>query len=743
MSSSQDLNDPSKTCIYLPAREDDDDASSDFATSSQDLPNGYELRLEAYRIAWQKCLTRVQDIVHALHAPIVATITEDIRSAYSQTSILPGLPYPELPVIAVSAPGGANSVIADVVDALEGADKPAATPSRCKGKGKEVAHDGDMSEHSHGESVVAHVHPGDCPNVMTAMKAIITSFVEKSTDSDTGGKYPEPVKRKASTSLMNYDVNLLRAWYSALIVLRDEPPLLVVFLHDFEKVDPSVMHDVFYIFSQQIPSLHVVFVLVMSTPSPTAYMQSAFQRSCLALLRLRVHTFPSGRATVEEVVQRTFFDPEFQPSIMLGPGVLDFLADFCIRHTPLLDAAISIIQIALLKHFEEPLTILVHDSAVGQVHRGRKHVLQQKESFGFLDSLLTQLWNQDGADDDASESALWKDTSVDNLVQQIDKAREEFHHKAQQMRVAYQAFSCVRRALTSQGIKFGVPNTRDETALEFMSRFVRGRITRDVNHLTLTVKKLSNRQLEAVLSQLYAFFYNLSSSLRRQETQSREFITQIRSNLQGEQDGVDREAASSVGEWLKTYIVDRALRLDEGFLWQIWSTGSTPFPSEASTFICFTSLINALLHPDEVVREYATLSLEDTEEPDQDPRTPEIWELPDTSILFRRYMDAGKMVNVYDWYESFALELDRQRQEDAHNASTSGSGAKGKQKKQKQKQKRKADPEKLSEEEQEKWEIETHARFIRALHELDFMGFIKHTGRKADHVIRTVYDIPD
>jgi len=42
----------------------------------------------------------------------------------------------------------------------------------------------------------------------------------------------------------------------------------------------------------------------------------------------------------------------------------------------------------------------------------------------------------------------------------------------------------------------------------------------------------------------------------------------------------------------------------------------------------------------------------------------------------------------------------------------------------------------------ENWRLEVQARFIRALHELDYVGFIKHTGRKRDHVLRTVLDAP-
>lgn len=132
-------------------------------------------------------------------------------------------------------------------------------------------------------------------------------------------------------------------------------------------------------------------------------------------------------------------------------------------------------------------------------------------------------------------------------------------------------------------------------------------------------------------------------------------------------------------------------------------------------------------------------------DPDPDHQH-ELWELPDISILFRRYMEAGKRINVFDWYESFALALETQRQrlrkrelQSQRTRSRKGKG-KGKQRA------NHSDEEEIgfdSKEDEEKWNVQVQARFISALHELDFMGFIKHTNRKADHVMRTVYDIPN
>lgn len=121
-------------------------------------------------------------------------------------------------------------------------------------------------------------------------------------------------------------------------------------------------------------------------------------------------------------------------------------------------------------------------------------------------------------------------------------------------------------------------------------------------------------------------------------------------------------------------------------------------------------------------------------------------ELPDTSILFRRYMEAGKMINVYDLFESFASVLDSQKEhfgkEEAQNVLQTPKQTNRKGKQRATAEEELAD-EVLSEDEEERWHLEVHARFIRALHELDYMGFVKHTGRKADHILRTIYDIMD
>lgn len=168
----------------------------------------------------------------------------------------------------------------------------------------------------------------------------------------------------------------------------------------------------------------------------------------------------------------------------------------------------------------------------------------------------------------------------------------------------------------------------------------------------------------------------------------------------------------------------------------------------------------------------------------------------DTCVLFQRYLESGRMLNVYDWFESFSSELTAQRNRSRRQAREeerkAQKGTPGRVRNARRAQKgrkrtlrgnvpssptkrgrgrgaradaatkrkldvadsssesepasdgeNKSESDEEDEESKELWKTEVHARFIRAVQELDFMGFIKHTRRKADHVHKTVYDVPE
>jgi len=107
-------------------------------------------------------------------------------------------------------------------------------------------------------------------------------------------------------------------------------------------------------------------------------------------------------------------------------------------------------------------------------------------------------------------------------------------------------------------------------------------------------------------------------------------------------------------------------------------------------------------------------------------KTKELHRLFDTSILFQRYLDGARVINVYDWYVAFKMGLDAQRAE-----RVKGKGKVGEV----------VDDGDDDDDGEEAWQREVQARFWRALHELDYLGFVQHTKRKAEHVVRTVLDV--
>lgn len=85
-------------------------------------------------------------------------------------------------------------------------------------EGKTAIYGGENSN-----CVLAHIYPGDIPNITTGMRSIIAGLIE-SQEVDSGewngiilfqSLNFAVVKRKSVTSLATYDIKYLIAWYKA------------------------------------------------------------------------------------------------------------------------------------------------------------------------------------------------------------------------------------------------------------------------------------------------------------------------------------------------------------------------------------------------------------------------------------------------------------------------------------------------------------------------------------------------
>lgn len=190
-------------------------------------------------------------------------------------------------------------------------------------------------------------------------------------------------------------------------------------------------------------------------------------------------------------------------------------------------------------------------------------------------------------------------------------------------------------------------------------------------------------------------------------------------------------------------------RLDECLLWDAWYTGLTPVPVDLINPAPRLTIVAALLRPHEFSRVHADI------EPDDRARQDLTDELSDTGVLLKGYLEAGRTINVYDWYQAFAGALDARRAQPHLRTTPSAPSTPARRSKEKngatganadmdmdEDQGEEEEEEALERVADDRWRLEVQARFVRALHELDYMGFVKHAARKADHVARTVFDVP-
>ncbi|EIM87468.1 uncharacterized protein STEHIDRAFT_55712, partial [Stereum hirsutum FP-91666 SS1] len=675
-----------------------------------------DVRLAAYSAAWKRCFDRIHEIIGTLYHPVGESIVKEVGNVYADNEVLPGLPHAEIPVIAISATDAGSSFFNDIANRLEGDDNPEDEESRVT------------------ETRVTHLHPSDCSTLMSAMKTLVMGFVDKPPDGET------TIKRKPTASLASYDIELLKVWYRALkeCTREDRPsPQLAVMMHDFEQFDDAVVRDLFYICSLHVPEVPLLFLLSLSSPPAPSYLHTTYPRSMLSLMRLQIFSLPSGIEILEKLVEETFFDLAFEPDVMVGPTTLEYLIDFFTRHTSSVDGFTTVLQLAHMKHFEDPLAVFTH-----REHSLAEEILGQPEAFGFLDTLLSRCLPSSQPSDNLKTARprpiqhkgnppngnRQPPSDIPSLLSTVRNAHDDFRTLVRRFRVALRTMRVVQMAMVALGHKTDGTGAGLALLAEALAggrdfdRYIRG-LGRMVNARGRVEQTLQWLEQEP----------DAASDDNPFESDGDIFATSGRSEAEGAEavNGAPPSLARSMGEWLARFWTDNIIDLEEAKLWDVWYMGSTPFPSEIINPSTRASIIAGLLNP----HDFSTAAESNLNETSGQSQTRRIalWELPDTSILFRRYLEAGRMINVYDWYESFGqiLETQKQHQRQAQKVHDGGSEADD--------QEHDDDVEAEAEDEEE-WKMHVQARFMRALHELDYVGLVKHTGRKADHVMRTAFE---
>jgi origin recognition complex subunit 3 len=208
---------------------------------------------------------------------VVDEIVRCVHRAYDD--VLPGLPYAELPVIAISgasfSPGRVHGVTMQKTGSSTSQGFIANVASRLETDVLEETEDEDPPPSSY----ITYLYPSDCANIMSAMKTLVTGFVDRPPAGQDGEisatsilhqlrhravSKTKTLRRRWPTTILNYSksgmafsempsVGRMFTHEGSNIDISEgpePPPQLVVFLHDFEQFEEAVIRDLFHICRQ-------------------------------------------------------------------------------------------------------------------------------------------------------------------------------------------------------------------------------------------------------------------------------------------------------------------------------------------------------------------------------------------------------------------------------------------------------------------------------------------------------------
>lgn len=449
---------------------------------------------------------------------------------------------------------------------------------------------------------------------------------------------------------------------------------------------------------------------------------------------MRTFVAPSGSYVLEQIILKTFFDVEFDPGIMIGSNVLLYLVDSFMRRNASLDELLTILHLSHLKHFSiEPLTVLVN--------RTPNDILP---CLPFVEALAARLQLN-------SSNFKSKQSFVTTLIDTVHDARMDFRSRVRRIRAGFGMMQLIQQFLENESYRgLGWNKEGGITLFQVMIDILRNKFGPYIEGLRVILRKLRREQISEVLRLLRDYCILLPEQIfpdTKVQTKLGFFVELFSEEQHG--GGSFEETRNSFADWLAKHLRGLFTPMEAATLWDVWYTGQTPFPSELINPSLRASIVSGLLFP----HRFAVSDV-DMDPVDSSEVGYFIWEHPDTSILFRRYLDSSKMINVYDWFGSFQLVLEKQRlnlkrrepvkvKTSKRNSRPSSPKKRGKipgAKEQRTQDENGADN---PDEGDEEWKIQIQSRFIRALHELDYLGFIKHTGRKADHLLKTTFDLGD
>uniref|UniRef100_A0A8C9VIW8 Origin recognition complex subunit 3 n=1 Tax=Scleropages formosus TaxID=113540 RepID=A0A8C9VIW8_SCLFO len=487
------------------------------------------------------------------------------------------------------------------------------------------------------------------------------------------------------------------------------PPVVVIF-RDLEAFSPQVLQDFILVCSQYVHQLPLVFIFGIATSPST--IQRMLPHSVSSLLCIELFQSLSCTQHLATIIDKLFLTSKFH--FKFSAKVLQVLVGIFLYHDFSVCNFIKGLQLSLLEHFHsQPLSVLCCHKQEALVHAQQLND-RDVERIQQLPSFMRYVEEQVPEE---QVQLLTSSEHVKGVCQKLLKSLHKYHKNF------YPALRCLH-VLTSILPKYPLGKQIRELYVLCLEKKVWE--TQEYDSAMQLIRMLAKDELVTCLQKCVEILTFCKSKKLKKVGQQLQDITATCEKLDSDRENDSsgkglqktdlfhlqktllemkecrRTRRKTPYEILRNAVVDYIDNLvkthlyppESQPLYEVWYYSSSGTVRRHLNATPRTSIQTALSHP------YCYL---------QNDSGIISSAAPDICIIYKLHLECGRLINLYDWLEAYA---------------TVATAAEGK------------DPSAI---EGGKVDELKHARFIRAVSELEFLGFVKSTKQKTDHVARLTW----
>ncbi|XP_019712924.1 origin recognition complex subunit 3 isoform X2 [Hippocampus comes] len=505
---------------------------------------------------------------------------------------------------------------------------------------------------------------------------------------------------------------------------KDQYPPVVIIFKDLEAFNQKVLQDFILICSRYVERLPLMFIFGIATSPST--IQHMLPHSVSSLLCIELFQSLSCTHHLATVIDKLILTPKFP--FKLSGKVMQVLISLFLYHDFSVRNFIKGVQLALLEHFHsQPLSVLCCKKKealrnLAQLSHGDLERIRQLPSFTrYVNKQESQTQVQLSGDDAYLKEVCHK------LIKDLCKYHKNY----------YPMLRCLH-ALTSSLPRYPLGKQIRELHLICLEKNVWE--TEDYQSAMKLLKMLAKDELIALLQKCTEILQPIKSKMMKSAFVQLEDMLNKFKQLDGASEVVrfDEESLTSP---LKNFqkktdlfqLQKALLEMNESrrskkqspyenlrsdvleFIDNLVKSHLPPPESQTLNEVCYyssSSSVRRHLNATPRTSIQAALSSPYYYLPNESLQTDDgsvSNAAPDICIVHKLHLECGRLINLYDWMQAYSTVVSAAEGNDPDSDNFG------------------------------KVDDVKHARFIRAVSELEFLGFIKSTKQKTDHVARLTW----